>query len=404
MPIFRYKALNAKHRPVSGRVIAFNENDASSKIRHKNLEPVWLLDITNRLDTKILFLLERISGKDLVIFSREFSLMVSANIGVVEALMTIVDQTANHRLKNIISEVIFDLEGGSMLSDSLDKRGHQVFSNFYINVVRAGETSGKLDEVLSYLADEMEKDFDILSKFKGALIYPAFVVCGLIGVGFIMMYYVMPQLTDMIAQSSNGVQLPWATVVVMGAVDFLQKYLFLIIIFFIALIVVFRLYIKTAIGRLQFDIFKLRVPIFGDLYKLVYLVRFCRSFSTLLFGGVTMARSLEVAADVVRNRVYQNLITDTVKGVNEGQSVSYVFANSPYIPSMVPQMMVIGEKTGKLDEVMQKISDFYARELQAKLDTLNVLLEPVIMIVLGVGVAIMVAAIILPMYNVASSF
>ena len=330
--------------------------------------------------------------------------MVSANIGVVEALMTIVDQTANHRLKNIISEVIFDLEGGSMLSDSLDKRGHQVFSNFYINVVRAGETSGKLDEVLSYLADEMEKDFDILSKFKGALIYPAFVVCGLIGVGFIMMYYVMPQLTDMIAQSSNGVQLPWATVVVMGAVDFLQKYLFLIIIFFIALIVVFRLYIKTAIGRLQFDIFKLRVPIFGDLYKLVYLVRFCRSFSTLLFGGVTMARSLEVAADVVRNRVYQNLITDTVKGVNEGQSVSYVFANSPYIPSMVPQMMVIGEKTGKLDEVMQKISDFYARELQAKLDTLNVLLEPVIMIVLGVGVAIMVAAIILPMYNVASSF
>jgi type IV pilus assembly protein PilC len=328
--------------------------------------------------------------------------MISADIGVVEALVTILNQTVNPKLKSVISEVIFDVEAGAMLSDSLEKRGQNIFSNFYINVVRAGETSGKLDEVLTYLADEMEKDFDILSKFKGAMIYPAFVVVGLIAVGFIMMYYVMPQLTDII--SETGAQLPLATRIVMGVVNFLQNYLFLVIILLVALIIGFRLFIKTEFGRIKFDTFKLKVPVFGRLFKLIYLIRFCRSFSTLLFGGVTMIKSLEVASDVVRNRIYQDLIKNTVKAVNEGHSISYEFANSSYVPTMVPEMMVIGEKTGKLDEILQKISDFYARELTAKLNTLNVLLEPIIMIVLGIGVAIMVAAIILPMYNVATSF
>jgi len=403
MSIYRYKALNEKHRAVYGRLVAFNEGDAERKIGRKKMEPVWLLDITNRLDTKLLFLVQRVGNKDLVVFSREFSLMISANIGVVEALVTILDQTANPRLKNIIAESIFDIEGGAMLSDSLEKRGHGTFSNFYINVIRAGETSGKLDEVLSYLADEMEKDFDILGKFKGAMIYPAFVVCGMIGVGFIMMYYVMPQLTDMMTQT-GATTLPVATQIVMSVVYFLQNYLFLIIFLLVAAIIGFSLFIRTEFGRTQFDTFKLKVPIFGKLYKLIYLVRFCRSFSTLLYGGVTIIHSLDVASDVVRNKVYQNLIKKTVKAVNEGHSISYEFANSPYVPTMVPEMMVIGEKTGKLDDVLQKISDFYARELTASLNTLNVLLEPIIMIVLGIGVAILVAAVILPMYDVASSF
>jgi type IV pilus assembly protein PilC len=402
MPIFRYKALNNKGRSAFGRVIAFNDNDAERKVARKGLQPVWLLDISGRLDTKLWLLLQRVRNKDIVVFSREFSLMVSANIGVVEALMTIQEQTVNPKLKNIISELIFEVEGGAMLSDALERHGSHIFSNFYINVVRAGETSGKLDEVLLYLADEMEKDFDLLSKFRGAMIYPAFVLSGLVAVGFIMMYFVMPQLVQIIQETDF--ELPWATKVVMGAINFFQNYLFIIIIFIIVSIVLFRMLVRTKAGRAQVDAFKLRIPLFGPLFKLVYLIRFCRSLSTLLLGGVTIIRSLETASEVVRNTVYKTLITDTVKAVNEGHSISYVFATSPYVPGMVPEMMVIGEKTGKLDEVLNKVSDFYARELNAKLNTLNVLIEPIIMVIMGVGVGIMVAAIILPMYNMATSF
>jgi len=252
------------------------------------------------------------------------------------------------------------------------------------------------------LADEMEKDYDLTSKFKSAMIYPTIVLVGLVGVGFIMMLFVMPQLTAILQET--GAELPVATKIVIWAVDFLNKYIVGIIIFVVLFFVGFRLFIKSSFGRLKIDYFKLHIPVIGKLFSLVYLIRFCRAFSTLLRGGVSLTRSLEISGDIVRNKIYQNLITRTIEQINEGSSVSSVFITSHEIPKMIPQMMAIGEKTGNLDTVLEKISVFYGRELAAKLGNLGVIIEPLIMIILAVGVGIMAAAIILPMYNVATSF
>ncbi len=402
MPIYRYKAVNAKQHKSYGQVIAFNDNDAKYRINRLGLDPIWIVDATDSLYNRIWLWLNRVRGKDLVVFSRQFSLLISSNVGVVEALVTVQEQTANIKLKNIMSQVAFEVDAGMLLSEAMRKHGGRIFSNFFINVIHAGETSGKLDEVLNYLADEMEKDYDLTSKFKSAMIYPTIVLIGLVGVGFIMMLFVMPQLTAILQET--GATLPWATRAVIWAVDFLQKYIVGILIFIVLFFLGLRFFMRSDFGRLKVDYFKLHVPVVGQLFRLVYLVRFCRSFSTLLRGGVNLTRSLEVSSDIVRNRIYQRLIADSIKEVNEGNSVSSVFMASREIPKMIPQMMSIGEKTGNLDTVLDKISVFYSRELSAKLNNLGVILEPLVMVILAIGVGIMVAAIILPMYNIATSF
>ncbi len=402
MSIFRYQGINFRGRRVRGRLVALNQGDAEKRLSNRGLRLEKLFDISGNLESRLSSFYQRVKSRELVVFSRQFSLLVSSDIGVVDALMTIVEQTENTRFQNIITEVAFEVNGGSLLSDALRRKGDRVFSNFYINVVAAGETSGKLDEVLAYLADEMEKDYDLVSKFRSAMIYPAVVLCGLAGVGFIMMYFVLPNLTAILEET--GAALPWATMVVIAAVNFFQNYVWFILLFIILSIFSIRALMKTDSGRLWLDTLKLRLPIVGRMYKLVYLIRFCRSLSTLLRGGVTIIRSLEVSGEVVRNRLYQTLIQKTMKAVSEGDSVSAVFSTSSYVPRMIPQMMSIGERTGHLDTVLEKISQFYSRELAEKLNNLGAVLEPLVMILLGIGVGIMVAAVILPMYNIATSF
>ncbi|HNX11190.1 MAG TPA: type II secretion system F family protein [bacterium] len=402
MAIFKYQGTNIHGNRVRGKVVALNQGDAERRLSNRGFRVEKLFNVSGGLESRLAFIYQRVKSRDLVVFSRQFSLLVSSDIGVVDALMTIVEQTENPRFQSIITDVAFEVNGGSLLSEALRRKGEKIFSNFYVNVVAAGETSGKLDEVLSYLADEMEKDYDLVSKFKSAMIYPAVVLCGLGGVGFIMMYFVLPNLTAILEET--GATLPWATQVVIGAVNFFQNYIWLIILLIILAIFSFRALMKTDAGRLRIDSLKLRLPIVGKMYKLIYLIRFCRSFGTLLKGGVTIIRSLEVSGEVVRNRLYQKLIQKTMKAVSEGDSVSAVFLTSSYVPRMIPQMMSIGERTGHLDSVLEKISQFYSRELAEKLNNLGAVLEPVVMIILGIGVAIMVAAVILPMYNIATSF
>jgi type IV pilus assembly protein PilC len=402
MPIYRYKAVNQDGKTVRGQIISYNDEAAERRVASLGLEIVWIIDTTNNILNRFSLWLQRVKTKDLVVFSRQFSLLISSNVGVVDALATVQDQTENLKLKTIMSEVTYEVDGGALLSDALHKKGGKVFSPFFINVIHAGETSGKLDEVLEYLADEMEKDYDLTSKFKGAMIYPTIVLVGLVGVGFIMMLFVMPQLTAILQET--GAELPWATKVVIWAVDFLNKYVVLVLLAIICAFVGFKFFVQSNFGRVKVDWFKLHIPVVGKLFRLIYLIRFCRAFSTLLKGGVSLTRSLEISGDIVRNKIYQKLIIDTIDQVNEGSSVSSVFMSSREMPKMIPQMMAIGEKTGNLDTVLEKISVFYSRELAAKLANLGVIIEPLIMMILAVGVGIMVAAIILPMYNVATSF
>lgn len=403
MPIYKYKALTSDKRTISGLVEATSESIAIETLEEKGMSIVNLEEQTKLFSGSFsaLQFFNRIKAKDIVIFSRQFSVLISANVTLVQSLKILSEQVENVRLKAVVGEIAEEIDGGARLSDSLAKRP-DVFSNFYINVIRSGETSGKLDEVLNYLADELEKDYDMVSKIKGAMIYPAFIISGLFIVGIFMMVSVVPKLTAVITES--GGELPLPTKVLIFVSEFFVKFWIIIIVALISLAVGVYYFKKTAYGKRFFDTMLLRLPIFGTLFQRIYLVRFTRSLQTLILGGVNISKGLAITAEVVTNEIYRDLIIETIKEVEDGNSITSVFENSEEIPKMVSQMMSIGEKSGRLDTVLGRITDFYSREINNIIANLMSLLEPIIMVVMGVGVGLMVAAIILPMYKMASTF
>lgn len=346
------------------------------------------------------FLKRKVSIKELVIFSRQLSILVSANIPLVQSLKIFVRQTTNKKMKVITSEIIDDVEGGGKLSDAFAKH-HNVFNDFYVNIIRSGETSGKLDEVLLYLADQMEKDYDLISRIRGAMIYPAVILSGLVVVGMIMMIVVIPKITSILTES--GAQLPFATRLLIGTSKFLVSFWWLVVLCFVAVVFFARVAISTPQGSYFWDLLKIKLPIFGKLFQRIVIVRFARSLYTLISGGVTLTQGFKIVADVVNNDIYKILILETMREVEGGNPIASAFVKSPHIPPMVSQMLNVGEKTGKLDLILDKIANFYSREIENLLRNLVTLIEPIVMVVMGVGVGLMIAAVILPMYNLASS-
>jgi len=402
MAIFKYRALNQEKKVLEGLIEALTEKLAAEILQENGFSIISLKKYSEgEKESGFLTVLNRVKFKDLVIFFRQFSVMISANVALVQSLHILVDQTENVTLKMIISEVADEVDSGLRLSDSLAKRP-KVFSDFYVNVVKSGETSGKLDEVLNYLADEIEKDYDMMSKIKGAMIYPIFVFCSLGVVGVVMMIFVVPKLTGILTET--GATLPIATRILIGVSNMMTNYWWLFLGLIAVLVTGSRFYLGTSRGKRQVDFLKLRLPIFGKLFQRIYLVRFTRSMNTLIVGGVTITKSLKIASEVVDNEIYKELIEETSSAVEDGNSISSVFVGSKEIPKMVSQMMSIGEKTGKLDVILERVTDFYSREINNIVTNLMTLMEPIIMVVMGVAVGIMVAAVILPMYNLASQF
>jgi type IV pilus assembly protein PilC len=400
MPVFNYKALNENKETVSGLVDAHNEREASEIVMEKGLFILSLSKEAEGKANKLLNFFEKVKGKDLVIFSRQFSVLISANVAIVQALKILIDQTPNMKLKKVVSSIADDVDGGAKLSEALNKYP-SYFTNFYTSVIKSGETSGKLDEVLNYLADEMEKDYDMTSKIKGALMYPAFVLTGMTAVGVLMMVYVMPKLTDVM--SETDMELPISTKIIIAISNFLINDWWILIILGVGGFFGIKYFLKTEKGQNLWSYIKLHTPVFGNLFQKIYLVRFTRSMHTLIIGGVTIVESLKISAAVVDNATYKKLIEESAKEVEDGSPLSAVFANSPDVPRMVSQMLSVGEKTGRLDVILEKISDFYGREIDNIIANLMILMEPIIMVVMGVGVGIMVAAVILPMYNMANA-
>lgn len=343
---------------------------------------------------------DNIKLKDVVIFSRQFSVMISANVAVFQALKILIDQTEKPKFRQIIMEIADAVDSGSKLSDSME-RYPKIFSDFYVNIIRSGESSGKLDETLNYLADEMEKDYDMTSKIKGAMIYPAFIFIGLIAMAIIMMVFVVPKLTGMLTES--GAELPTATKVLIGISDFMVGYWWTVVAGLAALPALYVAVNRTKAGRKWIDRIKLSLPVFGRLSQRIYLVRFTRSMNTLLLGGLTVVESLRITAGVITNEIYRDLINETIKEVEEGNSISTSFIKSKLMPRMVSQMMVVGEKTGKLDVILARVSEFYTREINNIVANLMTLMEPIIMVIMGAAVAYMISAIVLPMYKVATA-
>ena len=400
MAIYKYRARTNDGRLTNGAVEAVTESDAAELLNEKGLIVLALSETSQKQGKSWNINIGKVKHKDLVIFSRQLSVMISATVPIVQSLRILAQQTVNPIFIEKIIEMADDVEGGMRFSSALSKHGN-TFSNFYIAMVKSGETSGKLDEILQYLADQMEKDYDLISRIKSAMIYPVFIISSMVVVGFLMTTFVVPNMTKMLEET--GAELPLVTRILIGTSDFMSSYWYYIIFGVAGLIVLFRFWLKSGVGKLTWDALKIQIPIFGTLFKKVYIVRFTRSLSTLIRGGVPITSALTITAEVVDNKAYEKLILDTVDEVEGGNSLATLFVKSKLMPKMLSQMMVIGEKTGKLDNVLEKLSDFYSREIDNLVDGLTSLIEPLILIVMGVGVGGMVAAIMLPMFKVAQS-
>lgn len=342
--------------------------------------------------------LSRVKSQDLVIFSRQLAVLFDAQVPLVQALRTLADQSPP-ALKKIVVVVAADVDAGTAFSQALEKFP-KVFSYFYVSVVRAGEASGRLQEVLNYLADHEERSYDLNKKVKGALTYPIFIVASLIAVGAVMMIFVVPQLTKVLEES--GQELPVMTRLVIAVSDFLRGYWWLGLLIAAGLVAGSSYGLKTQVGRDYWDKIKIKLPIFGNIFKKIYLARFSENLGTLVKGGIPIIQALTITADVVGNAVYKDVIVRAREEVRRGSTINSVFSTDKNIPPMVAQMIMIGEQTGKLDLLLAKIAAFFQKEVDGIMENLTSLIQPILILVLGGAAGVLVAAILMPIYNLSS--
>lgn len=402
MPVFSYKAKNPRGQRIEGQIEAENERIAKENLSDRGMRSVKVSSAEEKKGFTIpLKFLSRVSTRDKVIFSRQLSIMITANVPIVKALKSLVMQTENPVLKDTVRELAAEIEGGSNLSGAMGLFPN-VFSEFFVSMVRSGESTGNLDEVLNYLADEQEKDYEMMSKIRGSMIYPAFIIFGLIAVGILMMVFILPRLMEILLES--GAPLPWTTRVLIITSGFMESYWWLLLILVIAASVTTRILIQIPAGRIVWDNMKVRLPLFGNIFRKIYIVRFTRSMGTLLAGGLDIVTGLTIVSDVVGNAVFKRLINQTIREVEDGNSITTIFQDSPLIPPMMAQMIAIGEESGQMVHVLNKITDFYSREVRSAVANLVTIIEPLVMILMGVAVGIMVSAVLMPMYNLASQY
>ncbi len=399
MPSFRYQVRLPDGRIQSGIVEASDSDSAVEALEDRQYEVLSIdsyAGVEAHTDSLMRFL-NTVKSKELVATIRMLAVMVSASVPLVDAVRNVVHQTSNPRLKSIMADVANEIEGGAKLSDALEKYP-DLFSGFFTNMIRSGETTGQLSEVMNYLADQQEKDYDMKAKLRGALMYPAFIITGMFIAGFIMMVYVVPKLTEVIMDA--GAELPLSTRILIGTSDILVNFWWVMLIGLVAFGGFFYTWVRTSEGKLAFDKIKLKIPIFGGLLRDIYIVRFCQSMHTLMKGGQTLVQGLEVAASVIGNEVWKQMILQTIQAVNDGESITSVMANRKFVPQMAVQMISVGEDTGQLAEVLKRVSDFYSRSVDNASATILTLIEPIVMVVLGLGVGLMVSAIMLPLYRI----
>ena len=400
MAIYNYQAKDEKGALKEGTVEAISPGQASEVLHGHGLMVISLEEAGAgfELESYIPFL-NRVSRKELVLFSRQLSTLMNAKVPIVQSLDILRAQVTSHVLKNVIVEIKADVEGGKSFSEAVS-RFPKVFSDLYVNLVKAGEISGTIDEALNYLADQQEKDYDLMSKVRGAMTYPIFIISAIIVVGGLMFLFVLPQMIAVLQEA--GAELPLTTRILIFMTNLFQHYWLVLFLVVVGGIVGFQLYKKTIGGKIVWDTLKLKIPIVGRLLQKIYMDRFARNLSTLIGGGIPIVQALHSVADIVGNSVYKRIIRQAADDVETGKSIAAVFAQSAQVPAIVTQMIKVGEQTGRLDEILSKLAKFYDKEVENTLGTLTTLLEPFIMIVLGLAVAVMVAGILLPIYNLSS--
>ena len=399
MERFQYKAKSKEGKVVKGKVEARDIKQAAAVLRERDLVVVDLRAVGRQI--KIDFLsnfFHRVKFVDVVNVTRQLSTMIAAGLPLTDAL-SLLEAQVSPNMQAIISEVLRDVEGGKPLGDALEKHP-KVFNTVYVSLVRAGEAAGKLDEMLLRLADNLEKEREFRSKTQGALIYPIIVMIGMVLVTLIMMFFVVPQMTAI--YEDFGAELPLATRMLVGLSKFLLSSWYFGIIGFFVISWAFKAWHSTPIGRRTVDLIIFRIPIYGNLRKEILLAEMCRTLGLLISAGVSIVDGLAIVADTMQNIVYADSIRETAKRVEKGIAVASVFSTFEHFPPILPQMIAVGEETGKVDEVLIKLAVYFETESEQLVKGLTTAIEPLIMVFLGIGVGFLVIAIIMPIYNLTS--
>ena len=400
MPIYRYTAKNEFGETIKGKVEAKNTNQAANALISRSL---LIINIKPIAEGSFGFIQSKLMGvrdDDLVNFTRQLSTMIGAGLPLATSLVILQEQ-AKPAMAAVVTKLLKDVESGKSFAEAL-KEHPEVFSRVYIQLVRAGEIGGVLDSVLERLALTLEKQKDFAAKTKGAMIYPIIVLFAMLIVGFIMMVFVLPQLTEM--YRDFGADLPLPTRILMGVSGLMASYWWAMFIVGIVFFVIFRTWVKTDSGEHNFDKFLNKIPIYGVLRTKIILTEFARTLSLLLSAGVSLLEALDIVGNALESVTYRDAVKEAKKEIERGLSLSAAIEIKEVFPSLLPQMIQVGEETGRIDEILFKLSEYYEKESEYAVKNLTTAIEPLIMIVLGAGVGFMVVSIMMPIYSLSSQF
>jgi type IV pilus assembly protein PilC len=399
MPVYKWVAETTKGKVIKGELEAANEKIARAQLRRRRLRVIRIKPKPKDLFENIAFLQPKVTKKDLVVFTRQFSTMIDAGLPLVQGLTILAEQTENKTFKNILKQVCKDVEGGSSLGEVLAKHP-KVFDDLFVNLVVAGEAGGILDTIFQRLAAYIEKAEKLRAQIKGALTYPIVVLAIAMIVMAIILVFVIPVFEEMF--SDFGSALPAPTRLVVNLSHFFKANIQYIIGAMIAVGFLFNRYRRTKIGKRQTDALALKLPIFGNLLKKTALARFTRTLGTMLKSGVPILDALNIVAKSSGNVIVEGVVLDARASIAGGQTIAEPLAETDLFPPMVVQMISVGEATGALDSMLEKIADFYDDEVDTAVAALTSMLEPMLMVFLGGTIGGMVIAMYLPIFKMAS--
>lgn len=396
MLTFQYTARNpANGQKVVAEVQADNEQAAAKLVRAEGLTPI---DITP-VKTKGLGALSRVSTKERVLFSRQMSTLINAGLPLIQSLNNVNGQQTNKHFQSIIGKVIGSVEAGNALSTAMAEHP-KVFNKVYISMIAAGEASGTLDTSLQRLADQQEKDADIVAKVRGAMVYPAIVVLVMILVVGFMLVKVLPQV-QVLYEGFPGADLPLVTVVLLAMSSILRKFWWIAVIVLVVASALLGKWARTGPGKEVVDKFKMKAPLLGVLFMKMYMARFARTGSTLISSGVPLIQMLEITAEAVNNVHIERSIYKAIEKVKSGKSLADALDGDPNFLPLLPNMLRIGEQSGSIEQMLSKTADYYEKEVDNQIKNIQTIIEPVMMVLLGIVAFIIVAAVLLPVYGLA---
>ncbi|SFF92735.1 type IV pilus assembly protein PilC [Desulfotomaculum arcticum] len=399
MPLYTYEAIDEKGLPVSGKMEAEQENSAVAKLKKMGYMVIDLAEVKNTSLTFTFAGRRKIKIGDISFFSRQLSAMLIAGIPLTRCLFTLQEQTSNPTLSKIIGEVAKSVESGVSFSDAL-RAYPETFSSMYVDMIKAGEISGSIEEMLRRLSDQLERSKHLQDQIRAATFYPSVVLIFAFCVVMALMIFVVPIFVGFFPE---GVSLPLPTRIVVGISNVLRGYWHLCLLFMVLFVFGLRYYLSSTNGKKAWDMFRFRLPVMGDLFKKTTIASFSRTLSTLLSGGIPVLQALEAAGPASGSIQVAEAVKQTGYGIQEGQSIAFLLKKSGFFPPMLVNMVAVGEETGQLSTLLGRVADFYEEEVAAMTKGLTAMLEPVLLIVVGITIGSIVIAVYLPIFTVVTS-